>query len=242
MGSTISLEDPELHKDINEDLSNIKIADIIEIAGCINDMCFGKTHLNQFDFEDIFSLSLNNATVLFDTLKQQVDGITEEVVSIYEAIVSLAFLCHDQYEKKIAYIFNIFDFDQSFDLSRSEFEVTMITACEALAKLLGVKTPTHNDVHHLSRALLLKVDTNMNNAVTVEEIIEYLKAEYEIQDFILTYTGSTSHENASRRFGEKLGLAEHAFQSYLKTDKHADFELSISLAGIFSIKESYAKD
>ena len=242
MGSTISLEDPELNPEIAKDFHSIRISDIIEIAGCINDVCFGKSHLNKFDFEDIFSLSLNNAPLLFDSLKQKVDGFETEVVSIYEAIVSMAFLCHDQYEKKIAYIFNVFDFDESFDLSRSEFELTMTTACIAFAKILKVTTPTDNDIHHLSKKILMVVDTNHNNSVTVEEMIEYLKEEYEIQDFLLTYTNSTSHENAKRRFDEKFHLAENAYQSFLKTDVHAELELSMSLASIFSIRESYVND
>ena len=242
MGSTISLEDPELNPEIAKDFHSIRISDIIEIAGCINDVCFGKSHLNKFDFEDIFSLSLNNAPIFFETLKQKVNGYTEEVVSIYEAIVAMAFLCKDQYEMKIAYIFNIFDFDQSFDLSRSQIELTMATACEALSKLLKVATPTEHNVNHCSNVLLKVFATNLKNSVTIDEILEYLNAQYEIQDFLLTYTCSTSHENAKRRFEEKFLLAENVYQSFLETDKDAELELSMSLASIFSIRESYVND
>lgn len=241
MGNTISLYDPKLHDGLKQDLSQLKIDDIIEIAGVINDFCFGRTHLNQYDFEDIFSLSLNHATEFFNQLKETPDGFTVEVVSIYEAIAALTFLCHDQYEKKISYLFNIFDFDNSFDLTGVEFEMTVSTLSKSLSKILEVETPSNEECQNLTTRYFHKIDTDMDNSVIVEELIDYLKGDFEIQDFLLTYTHSTSHENACRRFNEMFELSEGAYQKYLETEKHADMELAMQLSSIFSIKESYCE-
>jgi len=135
-------------------------------------------------------------------------------VCIYEAIVAITFLCHDQYEKKVGYIFSIFDFDQSFELKREEFELTITVACRALAKVLKVSTPSASDIESLANSCFLKVDCNMNNSVSVEELIEFFKTHYEIQNFLLQYTNSTSHENAQKRFEEKFESAKAAFEAY----------------------------
>lgn len=205
MGHTISLEDPELNLEIKDDLVYVKIDNIIEVAGVLNDICPGKTHLNQYDFEDIFSLCLNHPTRLFETLKETVDGETEEVVSIYETITAMTFLCHDQYEKKMVYIFKIFDFDQNFALTKGEFELTVTAGCRALTKLLkNAETPSTKEIQDLTNTCFLRSDTDKSNTVSVEELLEYFKSNYEVQDFLLIYTHSTSHENAVRRFNVKL--------------------------------------
>ena len=242
MGHSISLEDPELDLDIKNDLVYVNIPKIIEVAGVLNDICPAETHLNQYDFEDIFSLCLKHPTKLFETLKETLDGETEEVVSIYEAITAMTFLCHDEYEKKMTYIFQIFDFDQNFTLTKTEFELTVTAGCRALTKLLkNVETPSNKEIQELANSIFLRSDKNMSNTVTVEELLEYFNSNYRLQNFLLIYTHSTSHENAIRRFNEKLEQAKNAYQTYLNTEKYKDThcELSKTLANIFEISESY---
>jgi len=102
--------------------------------------------------------------------------------------------------------------------------------------------PSIEEIQNLSETLHLKVDTDQSNSISVEEIIEYLRSEYEIQDFLLTYTNSTSHENAYRRFNERYQLALEAYKFYEKIEHHPELELGIKLSSIFSVKESYVSE
>ena len=138
MGGNITYDQPNMDPEIACDLYHVNINNIIEVADLINQITFGRTHLNRADFEDIFSQCLNHTDKFFDALSEVPRGQTEESVTIYEAITSQTFQCHDNYERKMAYLFSVFDFDMNFVLNQCEFQMTVSTTMKSMSKLLQV--------------------------------------------------------------------------------------------------------
>jgi Ca2+-binding EF-hand superfamily protein len=189
MGAIFSQEDLETNPVLVEDILNIDMKMVMEIADLINVSVFDRDALRKDEFEDIFGLGLGEAELFFEVLKEKHPVTGEEQADIYEAMAAITILCNDTYERKCTYLFSIFDFNRNFELDRGEFKLTMAATMRSMTKLTG-GVMYEECIEDFANSIFHKADLDMSGTIEMEELLGYLRKHAQIGDYLLRTTGN----------------------------------------------------
>lgn len=154
--------------------------------------------IDSSQFNDIFSPIVDDPDPFFLLLQNEknLDG----VVDVYEAFAVFAAFCKDPFERKVQFIFELFDFDHSKTLQLPELILTMQSVLRGLCKFVHITPPPLKSIEEDAALIFSIVDRDHNEKISISEFILWIKHCKELQSFILKYAGIQTYENLSQVF------------------------------------------
>jgi len=176
--------------------------------------------LDYSQFEDVFCPILDDAEPFF--LKLQNKGDINGTVDVYEALAAFAIFSGEKFEKKVSYIFHLFDFDRSNSLESTEMVLTLQSATRGLCKFVNMTPPPLKSLEELTVNLFVLIDHDNNKRITFDEFLHWVKHNNELQEFLLEYANTQTYENMKKRFDTSYLVLRHYFISACENPS-ADF-------------------
>jgi len=163
------------------------------------------TTLNFEQFDDIFSPVFNDIEETFG----MVSG-GKEVVDWYETLALVVLGCNAQPEAKVAYLFQLFDFDGSGNISTKEFQMTLEACIRGLSKV-GSGFPKKTSVNRALHQVFQEIDSDDNRELDFEEILNWVKRNQEIQETMATLSNIQNLDLAKLKFTQLCESYKAAF-------------------------------
>lgn len=63
-------------------------------------------------------------------------------MDLYETLASFVILCDEEYDVRVTFIFQLFDFDRSEEIEKNELIMTNQAVIRGLCKLTGLEAPS----------------------------------------------------------------------------------------------------
>lgn len=199
MGSTIS-KDPlsPFNKDILTFLKKKRFTEIAQILENLHDLFPLNNTLSYPEFEEVFTDFFPDPSAFFELLQNS--RSLSGVIDIYECIASIVMFSGEEYEEKLRFIFFLFDFNNSQKIEEKELVLSFQSTIRGLCKLVNLPVPSLEEIEEIAKKLFDTIDYDKSKTIEFEEFKSWILDNYEIQDFLLKYTGTQTFENAQRRF------------------------------------------
>jgi len=165
--------------------------------------------LTYDQFEDIFCPIFDDPEQFFKILQNEHD--LEGTVDIYETLASIAIFSGEKFERKAAFVFKLFDFDQNGTLEKSEMVLTLQSAVRSLCKFVDIDPPSLKSLADLADTIFAVIDHDNNKRISFDEFLFWIKNSSEIQDFLLNYAHTQTYENMKKRYTAVYTVLRHYF-------------------------------
>jgi Ca2+-binding EF-hand superfamily protein len=185
------------------------LSDLLECYTVLTEDYPDAHDLDFSQFEDVFGPMLDDAEPVF--LELQNNNDINGTVDIYETLSAFAVFVKAQFEKKVSFIFTLFDFDQTNSLETSELAITMQAAARGLCKFAHITPPAPKSLELEAKNVFIKIDLDNNKRIAYDEFMEWLRNNSELQDFILKHVGIQTLDNMKRRYEAIHSLFLHHF-------------------------------
>jgi len=199
MGSTIS-KDPltPFNKDLISTLKQKKFNEIAPILETLHILFPLNNTLSFEEFEETFTDFFPDSSTFFELL-QNSHSVTG-VIDIYECIAAIVMFSGEELEEKLRFIFFLFDFNGSQAIEEKELILSFQSTIRGLCKLVNMPVPSLDEIEELAKKMFNSIDYDKNKSIDFEEFKAWLLDNYEMQEFLLKYTGTQTFENAKKRF------------------------------------------
>lgn len=151
-------------------------------------------------FEDVFAPIVDDAEPFFLLLQNEQN--LEGVVDIYEALAVFAVFSKDKFDKKVNFIFELFDFDRSRSLEQAELALTLQAVLRGLCKFVHITPPPHKSFETEAEEIFKIIDRDDNKRISIGEFLFWAKHNPELQNFLLKYAGIQTYENLKMRYND----------------------------------------
>lgn len=199
MGAIISQSNlTDFNRDLISILKQKKFAEIAEILDNIRTLFPMNNTLNYEEFNEVFIDFFPDNEEFFKLL-QNSHSLTG-VIDVYECVASIVMFSGEEFEEKCRFIFFLFDFNNSQTIEMKELVLSFQSTIRGLCKLVQLPVPSLEDVEEIANKLFEAIDYNKSKTIEFEEFKSWILNSYELQDFLLKYTGTQTFENAKRRF------------------------------------------
>ncbi|KRX02283.1 hypothetical protein PPERSA_04905 [Pseudocohnilembus persalinus] len=159
-------------------------------------------------------------------MRLQNEQSREGYVDVFETIALMCLINNDDYERRVDYIFRLFDFDFSNNLDMNEFILTIQTVMKGLCKIVDLNPPSLQDMEHFADRFFSSADENQDGQISMNEFVQFVKQNWELQDWFLKFADIQTYENALRRHQEKEQFMIQQFLGF-KNIKENDIYVKI---------------
>lgn len=183
-----------------------------DLAECVNILTEDYPECQCIDidqFGDIFGVMVDDPEPFF--LKLQNSHDIKGTVDVYETLAAFAVFSKEKFEKKVTFMFKLFDFDHSNTLELSELVLTLQSAARGLCKFVHITPPTLSVLEDAAFTIFSLIDHDNNKKITYDEFLFWIKHNVELQDFLLKYANTQTFENMKKRFDTIYSLFKHLF-------------------------------
>lgn len=210
MGNTLNKTPTSPYKKaLISQLRNRNLSDLIDCYNVLSEDYTGCTTIDFSQFEDIFGPMLDDAEPFF--LELQNDHDIDGTVDVYETIAAFTVFIKEQFEKKVMFIFQLFDFDQTSSLESSELAITLQSAARGLCKFVHIPVPSAKSLELEAKNIFIKIDLDNNKKITHDEFMAWLRGNNELQDFLLKHVGIQTFDNMKKRADAIHSMFLHHF-------------------------------
>ncbi|KAJ0397122.1 hypothetical protein P43SY_009404 [Pythium insidiosum] len=140
-----------------------------------------KMTVTDEEFDEIFSLICQDPSEHFKLF----DCWELGKVDVMEVFAVVIVYCKAPIEAKIPLLFDLFDFDQSREISQNELVLLMLCTTRGLCKAVGLERPDTMQLEELSQHAFLSIDRDHNGQISLDEfkawalqepsVIQYLR-------------------------------------------------------------------
>lgn len=221
-------------------MKKIRIKELTESTQYMVDIYPGEQRLTFEMFDDVFSANMSDTESLFMAL--QTEKNMDKEIDVYEAMAAFCVFSGDNFERKLEFIFELFDFDQSKKLELVELVMTVQAVLRSMCKLTNLPVPSLTTCESFASEVFLKIDKDSSGTIELGEFAEYVKSNAILQDFFLKYTGTQTIQNAERRMKVVVNEANDLFNKYKEVIEETNTvfvdpdAISTDLAKTFSMK------
>ncbi len=182
--------------------SAVPEAAINNLWDAFNDVAEG-FGLTVEEFLEIIRVSLKEFTEMtdkrLDLSSQKVfavfDNDVNGLIDALEFLGAFSVLSGMSQEQKVNFIFSIYDFDESGQLSVDEMALAIKSTITGLTKLSGVNMPLEADLENIALQAFLGADEDGDQLITRDEFTKYCQNTPEIVSWIEFYSGQKSPYN-----------------------------------------------
>ena len=125
------------------------------------------------EFNDVFGILMDDTEPLFNKLQEL------KMVDIYEALACFGLFCGDSFENKCAFVFRLFDFDNSNTIEKTELVKTVNCVLRAICKVVGLPLPKMEFLESLANACFMMINKEKNTQITFSEFYTWVSGNYE---------------------------------------------------------------
>lgn len=215
--SQLTTDYPPYDKKLLTSLKTIRINELVESVAYLHSAYPGRNSINREIFDDVFEAHLNDPEPLFILLQNEKDQTKE--IDIYEAMAAVCCFSGDNFENKISFLFQLFDFDKSGHLDKIELALTVQSILRAMCKLTNIKVASLSTCNMIAGEIFGGIDKDASGTIELSEFSEFVKKSSEIQDFFLRYTGTQTISNAERRMKELQKKAWIILKDFMEQDE-----------------------
>jgi microtubule-associated protein-like 6 len=177
-------------------------AGIDNLWDAFNDVAEG-FGLTVEEFLEIVRVSLKEFTEMtdkrLDLASQKVFAVFDDdvngLIDALEFLGAFAVLSGMSHEQKINFVFSIYDFDESGELSVDEMALALKSTITGLTKLSGVTVPLEADLENIALQAFLGADEDGDQLISRDEFLLYCKNTPEVVSWIEFYSGQKSPYN-----------------------------------------------
>lgn len=183
-----------------------------DLAECVNMLAEDYPECQCIDidqFSDIFGVMVDDPEPFF--LKLQNSHDIKGTVDVYETLAAFAVFSKEKFEKKVTFMFKLFDFDHSNTLELNELVLTLQSAARGLCKFVHIPPPTLSVLEDAAFTIFSLIDHDNNKKITYDEFLFWIQHNAELQDFLLKYANTQTFENMKKRFDTIYSLFKHLF-------------------------------
>ena len=149
-----------LDQSLKIELSKIYIKQIREIYKYKESKYAECFDLNKSEFQDVFSELLNKWEELYDLVR---DG--KDKADMYQAFAVLTIFSKDLFKEREQMLFELFDFDQSGDISLPELTLLLTSCINGLSKITHVKTVEFEMLQNLALKGWKVIDSDQSGVI-----------------------------------------------------------------------------
>lgn len=199
MGSTMS-QTPltPFNKELISLLKQKKFTEISEVFENIRLLYPLNNTLNFEEFNEVFCDFFPDSCLFFELLQNS--HSLSGVIDIYECLASIVIFSGEEFEEKCRFIFLLFDFNQSQSIEPKELILSFQSTIRGLCKVVSLPVPTLEEIEDIAKKLFMDIDYDNSKTIEFEEFNSWILDNYELQNFLLKYTGTQTFENAMKRF------------------------------------------
>ena len=199
MGSTISLSSLlPFNKELISVLKQKKFTEIGEILENLKILYPLNNTLSIEEFDEVFPDFFPDAHTCFELL-QNTHSLAG-VIDIYECLAAIVMFSGEEFEEKLRFIFFLFDFNGSQSIEEKELILSFQSTIRGLCKLVNLPVASLEDIEEIAKKLFTTIDYDKSKSIEFEEFKSWILDNYELQEFLLKYTGTQTFENAKKRF------------------------------------------
>ena len=199
MGSTISQQPlTPFNKDLLSFLKQKRFTEIAQILENLHLLFPLNNTLNYEEFEELFSDFFPDPATFFELLQN--NHSLNGVIDIYECIAAIIIFSGEEFEEKLRFIFFLFDFNGSQSIEEKELILSFQSTIRGLCKLVNLPVPSLEEIEEIAKKMFSSIDYDKSKSIEFEEFKSWILDNYEMQDYLLKYTGTQTYENAKKRF------------------------------------------
>ena len=185
-------------QDLINQLKQNSCRDWSECISVISQDYYGQQYVDIEHFNDIFGIHLDDVNPYF--LLLQNDHNIDGTVDINEVLAALIFFSGDNFENKIALIFQLFDFDNNNSLDIKELLLTLQSVARGLCKFVKIELPTLKEIEILTIEVFTGMDVDHDKRIIGSEFVEWINQNDEIQEFLVKHAGLQTYQRTRNRF------------------------------------------
>ncbi|KAL4498421.1 hypothetical protein ABPG72_013227 [Tetrahymena utriculariae] len=218
MGNFLGVRLSRNQKYINENIDLInflkkkKMKDIYETVEIIRDYYPTNQSFSQDEFCDAFQLLLDEYCERFFLILENQHN-PDGAVDLYESLATCVILCGDEFDLKIEFVFQLFDFNKNETIEQDELVLNNQASIRGLCKIASLPAPTLKQIEDYTMSIFKDVDSDKGGTVSLDEYKSWIKFNWELQDFFLKYANVQTFENAERRCTEFKFTFEKLFNT-----------------------------
>jgi Ca2+-binding EF-hand superfamily protein len=103
-----------------------------------------------------------------------------KMVDVYEALGVLALFCGEDFDSKCAFVFRLFDFDNSHTLEKDELIKTIRIVLKGISKVAKIEPPPAGFIEQLADSCFLVIDSNNSGSIDFNEFYTWVQSDYDL--------------------------------------------------------------
>ncbi|KRX06696.1 hypothetical protein PPERSA_09098 [Pseudocohnilembus persalinus] len=191
--------------------------DVNDVCAYINEYYYAITDFDQNQFEEIFNQFFEQYT---EEVFQKMKNNKNQTVDIYEVLALMSLVNADEYERKLEFLFQLFDTDQSQYLEITEFILTAQAVIKALTKIVGIEPPTLTQIKdYVQGGLFFEADKNDDKQISLDEFINLVKGSWQLTDWFQIHANIQTYEHVIRKSDESYYFFQKLFKEITDSDE-----------------------
>lgn len=204
----------------------------------------GRADVGEEEFDEIFGCWIGDTEPFFNFWKRKVfpcewkDGVKVTLdpvdkVSMYACFSGISAFVNGTMETKLGFIYNLFDFDQSGNLSKREMQILLkytLMGLNRLASLeLDARASSEQALTHLTKDIFWRMDDDRSNSIELAEFRDYVMSSRNVLQFLHHLQEATDIKHAIDQCKERWAVILQGFNDNANANTEISLDTAMSL-------------